>query len=96
MNVSSTKTKKSFIAIHVIVWFPSTSLDCLSAVNYHSHQDQTYVANLGIVLPQMKKTVIDFKFTLWSHVEGESAIGREFFFQTNEFSIIDAPLISRA
>jgi N-dimethylarginine dimethylaminohydrolase len=58
--------------------------------SYPELQDQTYVANLGIVLPHTEeKTVVISNFRSEPR-QGESAIGREFF-KLMQFSIIDAP-----
>ena len=71
----------SFLARHAIVYLlPS----------YPDLQDQTYVANLGIVLPHTEeKTVVISNFRSEPR-RGESAIGREFF-KLMKFPIIDAP-----
>lgn len=70
-----------FLARHSIVYLlPS----------YPGLQDQTYVANLGIVLPHTDEKTVVISNLRSEPRRGERAIGREFF-KIIKFSIIDAP-----
>ncbi|MEL7037151.1 MAG: arginine deiminase-related protein [Cyanobacteria bacterium J06592_8] len=71
----------SFLARHAFVYLlPS----------YPGLQDQTYVANLGIVLPHVKKQTVVISNYRSEPRRGETEIGREFFKQMN-FTVEDAP-----
>ncbi len=71
----------SFLSRHAIVYLlPS----------YPGLQDQTYVANLGIVLPHTKEKIVVISNYRSEPRRDESEIGREFFKLMN-FTVKDAP-----
>jgi N-dimethylarginine dimethylaminohydrolase len=58
--------------------------------SYPGLQDQTYVANLGIVLPHIEEKPVVISNYRSKPRRGESAVGREFF-KMMKYPIVDAP-----